>query len=125
MRKASRTYALEMDPSGTCILHCTTLSCQPEPLCMYLPARCTSKTFIACNTPSSTTWYLALQVHPLHRHGTCLLYLLMRWKRLTVSTIWKAPCLLFRMGFCPVMKRAGKAPRCEYAAAAFHTGITC
>ncbi len=35
----------------------------------------------------------------------------------TTSTIWKCPCLLDLIGFCPVIISIGMPPSCAYAAA--------
>lgn len=49
------------------------------------------------------------------QHRTCLAYFVMGRSRDTMSTIWKAPCLLFRIGFWPVMNSAGKPPAGTFA----------
>ena len=42
----------------------------------------------------------------------CRVYLVSGCIMSTTSTIWNAPCLLLRMGFCPVIISIGIAPSC-------------
>jgi hypothetical protein len=47
----------------------------------------------------------------------CRVYLVSGSIMSTTSTIWKCPCLLVLIGFCPVTISIGMPPSCAYAAA--------